>query len=147
MDLKPYQGIVDLFILDPDGYIIRKWNSMELNVGVLLQSYTLPEYPKIGFWTIRVQAEGQIEELRVKVEKYYLPQAFELTVGMPSFVLETSELIEAAVEGAFVTERLAKGNIGVTWYAKKVDYHTPMFNDTVLYRQVNIILKCVSLKY
>ena len=23
----PYNGIADLFILDPDGYIIRKWNS------------------------------------------------------------------------------------------------------------------------
>ena len=49
--LKPYEGIVDLYILDPDDYIIRKWNSKELNVGVLLESYTLPEYPKIGFWT------------------------------------------------------------------------------------------------
>ena len=33
--LQPYNGIADLFILDPDGYTIRKWNSEELNVGVL----------------------------------------------------------------------------------------------------------------
>ena len=109
--LKPYEGIVDLYILDPDDYIIRKWNSKELNVGVLLESYTLPEYPKIGFWTIRVVAEGQIEELKVKVEKFYLPQAYELVAVMPSFVLDTDEYIEASIEGAFITERIAKGNL------------------------------------
>ena len=112
--LKPYEGIVDLYILDPDDYIIRKWNSKELNVGVLLESYTLPEYPKIGFWTIRVVAEGQIEELKVKVEKFYLPQAYELVAVMPSFVLDTDEYIEANIEGAFITERIAKGNFFFT---------------------------------
>ena len=60
--LKPYEGIADLYIIDPDGYIIRKWNSKELNVGVLLESFTLPLYPKVGFWKIRVHAEGQIIE-------------------------------------------------------------------------------------
>lgn len=136
-DLKPFEGIVDLFILDPDGYVIRKWNSKELNVGVLMESFTLPDYPKVGFWTIRVVAEGQVEELRVKVEKWYLPQAFELFALMPSFVLDTDEVIEASVEGAFITERIAKGDIDVDWYAKKVDFYTPMFNDTVLFRHVS----------
>ena len=72
--LKPYEGIADLYLIDPDGYVIRKWQSKELNVGVLLESFTLPLYPKVGFWKIRVHAEGQIEEMSVKVEKFYLPQ-------------------------------------------------------------------------
>ena len=37
--LQPYTGIADLFIIDPDGYIIRKWNSKELNNGVLSGSF------------------------------------------------------------------------------------------------------------
>lgn len=45
--LEPYTGIADLFILDPDGYIIRKWNSKELNNGVLIGTFQLPEYPKV----------------------------------------------------------------------------------------------------
>ena len=28
-----------------------------------------------------------------------------------------------------------KGNIILRWFAKKVDYSTPMYNDSVLYRQ------------
>ena len=45
--LKPYEGIADLYLIDPDGYVIRKWNSMEMNVGVLLQDFDLPDYPKV----------------------------------------------------------------------------------------------------
>ena len=37
--------------------------------------------------------------MSVKVEKFYLPQAYELVTVMPSFVLDTDEIIEAAVEG------------------------------------------------
>jgi hypothetical protein len=45
--LQPYRGVADLFIIDPDGYIIRKWNSMHLNVGVMTQTFLFPEYPKV----------------------------------------------------------------------------------------------------
>ena len=65
-------------------------------------------------------------------------QAYELVAVMPSFVLDTDDLIEATIEGAFITERIAKGNVEVHWYAKKIDHYTPMFNDTVLYRQQHV---------
>ena len=29
-------------------YIVRKWNSKELNVGVLEEKFELPEYPKVS---------------------------------------------------------------------------------------------------
>ncbi len=52
--VKPYEGIVDLYILDPDGYIVRKWNSKELNVGVIEEQFELPEYPKvIKTWVVK----------------------------------------------------------------------------------------------
>jgi hypothetical protein len=31
----------------------------------------IPEFPKVGFWTIRVAAQGQIEEKRVSTEYFY----------------------------------------------------------------------------
>ena len=66
------------------------------------------------------------------------------------------DFVEASVEGSFVTERLAKGDVHVRWVgensslseielyrstnfrwlAKKIDYQTPMFNDSVVYREV-----------
>ena len=92
---------------------------------------------KIGFWTIRVNAEGQIAEEKIRVEKYYIPKGYELLAMAPSFILYTENVIEATVEGSFITERLGKGTTYIKWYAKKVDYQNPLYNDTVLYRKVS----------
>ena len=98
------------FIIDPDGYTIRKWQSEELNNGILSGTFTLPEYPKIGFWRVRVDAQGQINEKEFKVEKYYLPK-FDVYVRMPTFVLDTDKLIEANVFAGAYWEKVFKGDI------------------------------------
>jgi hypothetical protein len=85
-----------------------------------------------------VTAEGQTEELLFKVEKHYFPQ-YELVVSMPMFILYTEESIEASVDGTYLTERMAPGNIILRWFDKKIDHHTPMYNDTVYYRDVSDI--------
>lgn len=131
---QPYTGIADLFILDPDGYIIRKWNSKELNVGVLSGRFTLPEYPKVGFWKVRVEAQGQVNEMAIKVEKYYEPK-FEVYVRMPTFILDTDKYIEADVSAFYPFEKKVRGDIHLRWFVKKVDYTTPLYNDSVLYRE------------
>jgi hypothetical protein len=132
--LQPYNGIADLFILDPDGYTIRKWNSEELNVGVLSGKFQLPEYPKVGFWKVRVEAQGQVNEKAIKVEKFYDPK-FEVYVRMPTFILDTEKYIEAEVSGFYPYEKTVKGDVHLRWFAKKVDYTTPLYNDSILYRQ------------
>lgn len=98
----------------------RKWNSKQLNVGVLSETFWLPEFPKVGFWTIRVQAQGQNQEKKVKVEKYYRPK-FEVFVRMPTFIFDTDQVIKAEVSSAYLFEKKAKGTIQVRWYAKKVN--------------------------
>ena len=90
-----------------------------MNVGVLSETFWLPEFPKVGFWTIRVHAQGQREEKKVKVEKYYRPK-FEVFVRMPTFIFDTDHLIKAEVSSAYLFEKQAKGTIQVRWYAKKV---------------------------
>ena len=95
---------------------------------------------------------------------HFLPK-FELVVVMPTYVVvkykdamaptisgsgfknydksdkiayksDIDQYVEASVEGTFVLERLAKGNVTVRWFVKKIDYQTPMYNDTVSYREV-----------
>ncbi|XP_023330082.1 CD109 antigen [Eurytemora carolleeae] len=95
-DLLPYEEVADIFILDPDQFIIRKWHSKQLNNGVLTADFELPEFPKVGFWTIRVVAQGQIEEKKVKVEKYYVPK-FETFVSMPAFHFPSESHVEVIV--------------------------------------------------
>ena len=38
-DLLPYDDVADLFIIDPDGFIIRKWNSKQLNNGIMTADF------------------------------------------------------------------------------------------------------------
>ena len=61
---------------------------------------------------------------------------YELVVSAPDFLLDSEEFLETSVDGAYITERIAKGNITVKWWVKKIDYQTPLFNDTVIYREV-----------
>ena len=35
----PYDDVADLFIIDPDGFIIRKWNSKQLNNGLMTAEF------------------------------------------------------------------------------------------------------------
>ena len=51
-------------------------------------------------------------------------------------MVDTEERIEASIEGAYITERIGKGTTFVKWYAKKIDYQNPWYNDTVVYRKV-----------
>ena len=38
-DLLPYDDVADLFIIDPDGFIVRKWNSKQLNNGLMTAEF------------------------------------------------------------------------------------------------------------
>merc|ERR1719204_1188475 len=55
---------------------------------------------------------------------------------MPNYALDTDEAIEASVEGTFVVERLVMGDINVRWFAKKIDWHTPYYNDSTYHNDV-----------
>ena len=60
--MKPYDGIGDVYLLDPDGYINRKWNSISARTGVIEVDFDFPTWPKVGFWTIRVSVQGKVPQ-------------------------------------------------------------------------------------
>ena len=62
--VKPYDGIGDVYLLDPDGYINRKWNSISARTGVIEVDFDFPTWPKVGFWTIRVSVQGKVRRLK-----------------------------------------------------------------------------------
>ena len=85
-----------------------------------------------------MHAQGQTEEKKVKVEKYYRPK-FEVFVRMPTFIFDTAQVnnnninlnlsyliittlqvIKAEVSSAYLFEKEAKGTIHLRWFAKKV---------------------------
>ncbi|KAK8389963.1 hypothetical protein O3P69_012881 [Scylla paramamosain] len=106
-DLKPYDDPVDVFILDPDGYVMRRWPSRPTNVGVVSMSFNLPFLPKVGWWGIKALVNGQEEIKPIKVEKWYTPR-FEMF--MPKYFLDTDSEIVGEVGGEFSNDKGAYGN-------------------------------------
>ena len=92
-----------------------------------------------GFWTLFTKPTCLKSELRfVWISTLFGFWSF----GFRTFTVlcfnfqDTDESIEASVDGTFMIERMAVGNIILRWFAKKIDRHTPMYNDTVYYREV-----------
>ena len=56
--VKPWGGIGNVYLIDPNGFVARKWESLTTRMGVLDVAFELPRWPMIGFWTIRVTAQG-----------------------------------------------------------------------------------------
>ena len=98
----------------------------------------LPKF-ELVVWMPTYEVVGRREMTLHARQKEYVGDPDELLgPANVTYNLESDRFIEASVEGSFVLERLAKGNVTVRWFAKKIDYHTPMYNDTVSYREVKI---------
>ncbi|XP_064101086.1 CD109 antigen-like [Macrobrachium nipponense] len=76
-ELKPYDDPVDVYILDPDGYVMRRWPSRPTNVGVVSMEFTLPFLPKVGYWGIKALVNGQEEIIQSRLKNGTL-QDFEV---------------------------------------------------------------------
>ncbi|XP_068210039.1 CD109 antigen-like [Palaemon carinicauda] len=116
-ELKPYDDPVDVYILDPDGYVMRRWPSRPTNVGVISMEFTLPFLPKVGYWGIKALVNGQEEIHPIKVEKWYTPR-FEVKVFMPKYFLETDEAITGTAGGEFGNDKGAFGNATIKLFVK-----------------------------
>ena len=59
---------------DPEGYVLRRWPSRSTNVGVVTLSFGLPFLTKVGWWKIKVLANGQKEVKKFMVLKWFSPR-------------------------------------------------------------------------
>lgn len=109
-ELKGFDNAIDVFMMDPTGHILRRWLSRQSNLGSVNLEYKLSDQPKYGEWTIRVIAQGQIEESHFSVEEYYQTR-FEVNVTMPAFFFNTDQFIHGKVMANFTSGAPVKGNL------------------------------------
>ncbi|KAF6214650.1 hypothetical protein GE061_009393 [Apolygus lucorum] len=109
-DLKAYDDSLDVYIIDSDGFIMRRWLSVVTNNGILSMKYKLPEYVKEGVWKIRVKTYSQVEEQNIKVENYFDP-LFEVFVELPAYAGSGDEELTAIVKGMMTTQEIVRGNL------------------------------------
>ncbi|KAJ8926001.1 hypothetical protein NQ315_009856 [Exocentrus adspersus] len=109
-ELKAFNDAVDVYMLDPNGHIMKRWLSRQSNLGTVSLDYQLSDQPVFGEWKIRVIAQGQIEELTFLVEEYYQTR-YEVAVTMPAFFLSTDQYIQGTVMANYTSGAPVKGNL------------------------------------
>lgn len=70
-ELRAFDSTVDVYILDPNRNIMRRWLSRQSNLGTVSLNYQLSDQPVFGEWIIQSIAQGQVEEATFLVEEYY----------------------------------------------------------------------------
>lgn len=111
-DLKPFSDALDVYMLDPHGIVVKRWLSKQTNLGSVSIEYPLSDQPVLGNWTIRVFAQGQIQDSHFLVEQYY-PQQYEVKVTMPSEFLDTDEHLRGSIMANFTNGAPVAGNLTV----------------------------------
>lgn len=109
-DLKAFTDAIDVYMLDPSGNIMRRWLSRQSNYGAVSLEYPLSTLPRFGLWTIRVVAQGQIEEKSFMVEEYYQTR-FEVNVSMAPFVMDKDLYLHGSVMANFTSGIPVTGNL------------------------------------
>lgn len=77
-ELRPFANVIDVYMIDPRGLIVKRWLSRQSNLGTVSLSYPLSDQPVFGQWKIRVVAQAQVEESVFLVEEHYQTR-FEVT--------------------------------------------------------------------
>lgn len=111
-DLKPFSDALDVYMLDPNGIVVKRWLSKQTNLGSVSIEYPLSTQPVLGNWTIRVLAQGQVQDSHFLVEEYY-PQQYEVKVLMPSEFLDTEEYLSGSISANYTNGAPVSGNLTV----------------------------------
>ncbi|KAL1110500.1 hypothetical protein AAG570_008028 [Ranatra chinensis] len=110
LELKAFDSIVDVYMLDPNRHIMRRWLSRQSNLGTVSLDYKISDQPKYGAWTIQVVAQGQIEEYSFLVEEYYQTR-FEVNVTMPAFFFTSDKYLKGIVMANYTSGAPVRGNL------------------------------------
>lgn len=109
-ELKAYNNPVDVFMLDPNRRIMRRWLSRQSNLGTVSLSYQMSDQPVFGEWIVQVIAQNQVEEKTFLVEEYYQTR-FEVNVTMPAFFFNNDPYIYGIVQANYTSGAPVKGNL------------------------------------
>ncbi|XP_034475080.1 CD109 antigen [Drosophila innubila] len=120
-ELKGFDNAIDVYMLDPNRHILKRWLSRQSNLGSVSLEYKLSDQPTFGEWTIRVIAQGQQEESHFSVEEYYQTR-FEVNVTMPAYFFTTDPFIYGRVMANFTSGLPVRGNLTIKATIRPIGY-------------------------
>ncbi|KYN20816.1 PREDICTED: CD109 antigen [Trachymyrmex cornetzi] len=119
-ELKAYDNPVDVYMLDPNRRIMRRWLSRQSNLGTVSLSYQLSDQPVFGDWIVQIIAQNQVEEKTFLVEEYYQTR-FEVNVTMPAFFFDNDPYIYGIVQANYTSGAPVRGNLTLKASFKPLD--------------------------
>lgn len=123
-ELKGFDNAVDVYMLDPNRHVMRRWLSRQSNLGTVSLEYKLSDQPVYGEWIIRVVAQGQTEEHKFLVEEYYQTR-FEVNVTMPAFFFNTDPYLHGKVMANFTNGSPVRGNLTLRAIIRPIGFFDP----------------------
>lgn len=109
-ELKAFEGAIDVYMLDPNDHIMRRWLSRQSNLGTVSLEYQLSDQPVFGEWKVQVIAQGQVENATFLVEEYYQTR-FEVNVTMPAFFFTTDKYLHGIINANYTSGAPVTGNL------------------------------------
>jgi len=128
-ELRAFDDAVDVYMIDPRGFIVRRWLSRQSNFGAVSLDYALSDQPTYGKWTIRVAAQGQTEEEHFYVEEYYQTR-FEVNVTMPAFYFDSDRYIHGTVMANYTSGAPVLGNLTLKATFRPIRVNEPKYTTT-----------------
>lgn len=120
-ELKGYDSAIDVYMIDPQGHILRRWLSRYSNLGTVSLDYKLSDQPLYGDWRVRAVVQGQVEEHVFTVEEYYQTR-FEVNVTMPAFFFTTDGYLHGKVMANFTSGAPVRGNLTLKATIRPIGY-------------------------
>ncbi|XP_047030679.1 CD109 antigen [Helicoverpa zea] len=125
-ELKAFGRAIDVFILDPNRRIMKRWLSRQSNFGTVSLQYQMSDQPLFGEWYIRVEALGQIEETQFLVEEYYQTR-YEVNVTMPAFFFNTEPFIHGRIMANYTSGAPVRGNLTLKATIRPIPQYRPRY--------------------
>lgn len=95
-DLSAYYGTMDVFMIAPTGIILKRWENVQTNAGVVSLAYIVNDAPPAGTWKIKAVVMGYESTKTFDVYEFYQWKV-EVNVSMPHYFLTTAPGVSGLV--------------------------------------------------
>lgn len=95
-DLSAYFGTLDAFIIGPFGTVLKRWENVQTNAGVVSLGYLINDQPPPGRWAIKATVMGYEAYKYFEVSEFY-QWKYEVNVSMPHYFLTNSPGVSGVV--------------------------------------------------
>ncbi|CAG5133427.1 unnamed protein product, partial [Candidula unifasciata] len=114
-DMMPKYGNLIIYIEDPTGIAVRRWQGLQSNAGgIISQQFRLSDQPNYGTWNIRVDAFGQTYRRPFIVEEFWEPR-FDVNVTAPAYIVDNDTfVVKGHILANQTSGRPCRGNASVT---------------------------------